>query len=532
MARAGLKELPDLGADEDLWAAIDEMLRPVIVQEFVRFVRLGFVVAVVELDSILKDFQEDVVARAEALMDEWVARDIDTIGTADPTRRADIDAFVEERFYSKWWEDWSARQRRAVTQEVNLANRDGLSADDVAKKLEPMFGKQRARLIAGTELTNIMGVANQAAYRQLGFQEWEWRTAADRRVDPVCQALDGETFPISVQFSSAHPMCRCWPVPVTGTQKPKEPEVQTQTPGGADVFPPDFPEDRMRKGTPYPEGGFENGKLAEAWFKERYPWVVEVNLSRANMAAMNPSLRNFDLLVGDFPYVAARLKKLGTKAVVGRFSPRTYAHAMFDGRGIGLNGRYYTRTGRDADRVIDMVFSDSTVLRRVGKKGPKVPWHPEGSTDVGSVMIHEFGHLVDGYLSNVGQSGTLNGVRFSEPGIGGSSPSGSWVTDVHNRVRQRTWISEYARKNGAEAYAEAFASWFSSKHGLPGALPPSQLSPAAKAVGEFMEGVAPEMWAPGSAPKSGPAPDSLLQLNDEVLGPLMTEATRRPPADE
>lgn len=104
--------------------------------------------------------------------------------------------------------------------------------DDLVAALEPIFGRQRAELIASTEATRAYAFANRQAYREAGIRYMQWQTAADERVCPICGVLQGSTtgidssfdnvldqevrtqFRVSFQIPPAHPRCRCWIVPV------------------------------------------------------------------------------------------------------------------------------------------------------------------------------------------------------------------------------------------------------------------------------------------------------------------------------
>jgi SPP1 gp7 family putative phage head morphogenesis protein len=540
MARTDLKEVPQIADDLGLWEDVDAILRPVMVREFSKAYRLGYIVAVLEMDAILKDFQDDVIARADAMLSADIAAELGILGedidlggieVADWT---ELNSFVESSFYSNWWSKWSQAEITRTRDVVNRANQEGLSTRETAKLLEGTFGRARASVIAATEMTNIMGAANQAAYRQAGFGEWSWRTAADRRVDPICEGLDGETFPMSVQFSSAHPRCRCWPVPVADSISARKPVGQTDprpTIGDPDdVYPPGFPDDRKRRGTPFPEGGFKTAKAGENWFRERYPWI-EPTLSRMDVNVLNDQLRAFDLLSGRFPSVSARMTQMGTKALSLGWSRNTYAHANRGGNGIGLNPTWHNKTGkygRDGgyQRQIER---DSTVPTGVDPtRIEALPFHPRGAGLTGGVMVHEFGHLVDGFLEGhvafrTGKSRFK--LQFHKNPFPGMNED-TWIRIVHeNRVAQRpsTLPSQYAAKNRQEAYAEAFSQWFASDQNLPGSLPLSQLSPHARAIGRFMEEFPPETWTPEAMTRGRTGiPDRIARL-DEELKELMSE---------
>jgi SPP1 gp7 family putative phage head morphogenesis protein len=90
----------------------------------------------------------------------------------------------------------------------------GMDRDYVTQLLAPIFGPQRAEVIAVTEITRAAaeGVKlTQQELRAAGLSfERIWRTAADERTCPVCSALNGKP---EREWGGveppAHPWCRC-----------------------------------------------------------------------------------------------------------------------------------------------------------------------------------------------------------------------------------------------------------------------------------------------------------------------------------
>jgi SPP1 gp7 family putative phage head morphogenesis protein len=111
-----------------------------------------------------------------------------------------------------------ARLQTAVSEWIQ--NGDPLNV--LTQELAPLFGRQRARMIAQTETTRAYAEGNTASYRRSGVVEQvEWRTANDERVCPTCGPLNGKRTTVGGTFEGgysppAHPRCRCWIVPVVG----------------------------------------------------------------------------------------------------------------------------------------------------------------------------------------------------------------------------------------------------------------------------------------------------------------------------
>lgn len=105
--------------------------------------------------------------------------------------------------------------RQAVTRWID----SGMPLEALIQDLQPYFGRQRAELIAATEVTQAYAQGTLRGYRESGVVEQvEWRTASDERVCPVCGPLHGTRTTLDGDFDGyfppAHPRCRCWIVGV------------------------------------------------------------------------------------------------------------------------------------------------------------------------------------------------------------------------------------------------------------------------------------------------------------------------------
>ena len=127
---------------------------------------------------------------------------------------------------------------RVVGQAVGRWVTNGEPLPALIRDLAPAFGRQRAEMIAATEVTRAYAEGTVRAYRTSGvIKRLIWRTAMDEKVCPYCGALNGTTIAIEggaffdqlppelraqlnrranarFTYPPAHPRCRCW---VTGT---------------------------------------------------------------------------------------------------------------------------------------------------------------------------------------------------------------------------------------------------------------------------------------------------------------------------
>jgi SPP1 gp7 family putative phage head morphogenesis protein len=129
--------------------------------------------------------------------------------------------------------EWANRYAGELITQINSTTRRRVQAaimtwidsgeplHSLIRDITPVFGRDRAELIASTEVTRAYAEANRIAYRESGVVDRvEWRTANDERVCPICGPLHGDQVGINRGFGSgisnppAHPRCRCWIVAV------------------------------------------------------------------------------------------------------------------------------------------------------------------------------------------------------------------------------------------------------------------------------------------------------------------------------
>lgn len=72
---------------------------------------------------------------------------------------------------------------------------EGAPLDELIDDIAPLFGQDRAELIASTEVTRAYAGGAEIAYRHSGVvEELQWFTANDERVCPICAPLGGLRF--------------------------------------------------------------------------------------------------------------------------------------------------------------------------------------------------------------------------------------------------------------------------------------------------------------------------------------------------
>lgn len=107
------------------------------------------------------------------------------------------------------------RTQQALQRWIN----SGEPLQALTDSLGSIYGPERAKMIAATETTRAYAQGNLIAYQDSGVvKKWQWQTARDERVCPMCGPLHGKEAPLGESFGGvsfpAHVKCRCWALPV------------------------------------------------------------------------------------------------------------------------------------------------------------------------------------------------------------------------------------------------------------------------------------------------------------------------------
>lgn len=137
--------------------------------------------------------------------------------------------------------------QRIVGQAVGRWVGNGEPLSSLVKDLRPAFGKQRATVIAATEVTRAYAEGSKEAYIASGVvKKLVWQTANDERRCVYCGGLQGKVVGIEESFDTAlpanlkekarpfalppaHPGCRCWVnAVVEGLKRNRKPKTPKQ----------------------------------------------------------------------------------------------------------------------------------------------------------------------------------------------------------------------------------------------------------------------------------------------------------------
>lgn len=107
----------------------------------------------------------------------------------------------------------SADVKKAMLTHLTEGLSNGWGIEKIAGSMEDPIngvGKNRARLIARTEIIRACNTAASNRYQSAGVEMWQWLSAVDERTCEECGRLDGEVFHWGeMDIPPLHPQCRC-----------------------------------------------------------------------------------------------------------------------------------------------------------------------------------------------------------------------------------------------------------------------------------------------------------------------------------
>lgn len=112
--------------------------------------------------------------------------------------------------------DITDTSREFLQKELDEWIQSGQPLDELIKQIEPMFGKNRAEMIASTEITRAFQSGNVASWKSSGVvDKFIYNTVFDERVCPICEPLNNQEFDLDDNEHSPplHVRCRCFSKP-------------------------------------------------------------------------------------------------------------------------------------------------------------------------------------------------------------------------------------------------------------------------------------------------------------------------------
>ena len=345
----------------------------------------------------------------------------------------------------------------------------GGNINDVVSAIEKKMGTSNynARRLVYTENAYIRSQGQLEGYRATKVEKAQFVAVLDERTSQICQDMDGTIIDVKdlspgTTMPPLHPLCRSTTIPYyadmdgIGTRAARDPETGQTVQIDRDITYHEWAEQFMSEPEPEEEAlnnpessdrmnlddcktteEVQNWMNEQDWFRPDSSGTGQfaINLSGVDLESAKGIAEAYQQVMTEFPCLIKNIDAVQAKAL----DPGTYAQCFTRGGG---RVEVSTRMFKNAQAVINQYAKDLAA-----------GFHPAG-TDWKSIITHELGHALDGYLTNQGVGGS-KGWDYKDvsallrPKV--MKACGLKVADA------RTEVSVYATKNAREWFAECFA---------------------------------------------------------------------------
>lgn len=389
---------------------------------------------------------------------------------------------TEERFVP-WLDDMTNNTANEIIKLIGESEAAGVYPLDIAKSLkEYMEGtSHNAVTAARTEAQKIRSDARFSTFSEQGVKYVQYVTVGDSAVRPEHAARDGKIYKIEDAPYLGEYNCRCTVTPADYKVKmqnaPVEPNDAITLPGRITqekkAIIPEVPktpqEQRIVKKT---EEEARERKLWQPFTAEEMDKIQTVDelkeemksrwgidsmplsgdFSKIDFKLMKDNVLSADRMMTDlkFENIISKMKILS--------KPTSYMACGPESNGAAI---YWCK-----ELMSSAKRAAESYARDVASK-----WHPKGTTSA-SIFTHELGHAVEWTLC---QFETMHDWQDAGELWDKHTIAKRIVTEATKRFRKTTkltgpkaklisdHISDYAKKNDAEAMAEAFADYYANK---------------------------------------------------------------------
>jgi exonuclease VII small subunit len=204
----------------------------------------------------------------------------------------------------------------------------------------------------------------------------------------------------------------------------------------------------------------ENAMKSQGWF-----WITEVNGQEFN-GNEKVNISDADLTMAKSIFESHKQVFEKYPQLVGQFNAPTIGTPISSRRAYAET--FAGNSGRGGITFARKWFSNAERLQKDYEGGVKAKWSPAGCTSE-SIAVHEIGHEIDLWLSFVKGKYTTSPkgkVQYFSTTFRDAVYKGSGL----KRSNMKEDLSEYATKNAAEFFAEAFAEYMTSPNPRPLAM--------------------------------------------------------------
>ncbi len=344
---------------------------------------------------------------------------------------------------------WTSSDKLAdvLNEQLTAGIMTGKSNAQVSRTLADTMGVsyRNAERLVRTETNYVANTAELQSYREAEIRRYEFMATLDRRTSAICRKLDGQVFWVSQakpgkNLPPMHPRCRSTTVAHFADEDLSKLERRARDPitGEDMIVPRSMKYEQWEK-----QYGNSAGNLSANIGKYLKAGANLPSIPRDVAAGVERSYRK---IMRRWPQLQGEFQSLGTN----ERRPGVYASCHLGTGEVNVNPFYY---------------QDKNTLKRSYDKDVAANWHPAG-TGWESIVTHELGHAIDGYL-------TRNLQKI--PGMP-SAPQGRASTHIMNDVLKSlkktpadisAGLSDYAASRPEEFFAESMAEYLDARRPRP-----------------------------------------------------------------
>jgi SPP1 gp7 family putative phage head morphogenesis protein len=356
---------------------------------------------------------------------------------------------------------WTNKQQLIGTLQTHLIQSviTGQAPDKVIKSIAEDFrvDRNKAGRLVMTESAAFASASQRDAFTALDVERFEIVATLDNRTSQICQNLDGhvfdmKNFEVGVTAPPFHAWCRTTTVPHF------EDDYGERAARGADgktyYIPSNMKYAEWKK--TFVDGGSKdglkeldkNGKIKGTTLEEIQNNITSIagfkkttaNLNGVELEVAQGIEESYSNIMNRYPQLKGEFYGLG----VNEKGANTYASCYVYNGSINVNPSFYGKLSKITESY------DADV---------KLNWHPQG-TDWKSIITHEIGHAVDGYLTRNGHGEVTTSYNVKNASTKMRKQVLKELKLAKNDISAH--VSRYASKNDAEFFAECFAEYIDS----------------------------------------------------------------------
>ena len=367
-----------------------------------------------------------------------------------------------ERKFVPWLSDMTDRDTKDIIELIGKSEQNFKHPMQIARELKTYFEgtTHNAMTAARTEAAKIRSDARKESFLKAGIKHVRYVTAGDENVRPEHAMRDGKIYRIDEAPELGEINCRCVLVPadyeVEKGAKVEKSDEEIIDLDEKEVKPEPKTEKPIEKIEPKAGRDFSTAKTIDdirELLAEKYPNMELPRTMKLDVESLAQGFQKVEALRQDFPAIGTvltHMKVRASKSVYASIQPK-----KDDTLTLTTYSSYYgtgTRTG-----------SLKSYAHDVEKE-----YHPKNTT-FDDVLTHEMGHVLEYAMVRAAFPEGTTWIQKWNAGV----ISGEIIRKARDEIREELSIrygpelaagsiSEYAKKNNLETFAEAIADVYAN----------------------------------------------------------------------